>query len=58
MIEITPTPDESEAAAIAAALGTVLMGGGSVATPQAPSRRWRFSGRWWARGPITGRRRP
>lgn len=53
-MEITPTPTEEEAAAIAAAV--------EVAWPRvviAPARpepsRWRFAGRWWVK-PIPARR--
>lgn len=52
-MEIRPNPTDDEAAAIAAALTTLLAGSGTETTR--PPERWRFSGRWWSQ-PIPMRR--
>jgi hypothetical protein len=52
-LQITPEPTDSEAAAIAAAL-TVATAAVAEST-EAPSARWRFSGRWWS-APVSVRR--
>ena len=56
-IEITPTPTDEEAAAIAAVVEV-----GWPRAAAAPSRddspRWRWSGRWWTKPVIVRRERP
>ncbi len=57
---VTPEPTEDEAAAIAAALHTVLAASGAPAGDDAPAADpvWRFSGRWWNRPVAQARLRP
>lgn len=57
-MEITPTPTDDEAAAIAAALHLVLRRTVVAAPSAAPSPRWRFAGRWWSKPIPTRRARP
>lgn len=53
-MDVTPTPTDEEAAAIAAAIEVAWpRAGGAVAEDPVP--RWRFSARWWSR-PIPLRR--
>lgn len=54
-MDVTPTPTEEEAVAIAAALEVawpraVVAAGRGPETP-----RWRFAGRWWSK-PVPARR--
>ena len=53
-MEVTPTPTEEEAAAIAAAIDAAWPRPGAAPAADAPPR-WRFSGRWWTK-PIPIRR--
>jgi hypothetical protein len=53
-MDISPTPTDEEAAAIAAALEVAIARVG--AAPEEPvTPRWRFAGRWWTK-PIPVRR--
>ena len=56
-MDITPTPTDEEAAAIAAALAMTMLRPGMAESEQVSSR-WRFSGRWWHRGHQLQRKRP
>jgi hypothetical protein len=52
--DVTPTPTDEEAAAIAAAIEVAWPRVGvAAAAPEPP--RWRFAGRWWSK-PIPVRR--
>jgi hypothetical protein len=53
-MEISPTPTDEEAAAIAAAI-EVSWPRVVAAEAVAPPPRWRFAGRWWTK-PIPVRR--
>ncbi len=53
-MEISPTPTDEEAAAIAAAV-EVAWPRAEMALPEEPLSRWRFAGRWWTK-PIPVRR--
>jgi hypothetical protein len=53
-MDVTPTPTDEEAAAIAAALA-VTLAGGAVPPERPETPRWRFAGRWWTK-PIPVRR--
>ncbi len=55
---ISPEPTDEEAAAIVAAMQTVMAGGGDQGPLRDPVSRWRFSGRWWSRPVPTRRVRP
>lgn len=57
-MEISPTPTDEEAAAIAAAIEVAWPR--AVPTPAAAptSSRWRFSGRWWTKPIPIRRERP
>jgi len=58
-MEISPTPTDEEAAALAAALHTMLRRTVvAPAPPAASSPRWRFAGRWWSKPIPTRRARP
>jgi hypothetical protein len=53
-MDVTPTPSEEEAVAIAAAIDAAWPRAiVAAAAPQPP--RWRFAGRWWSK-PIPARR--
>lgn len=54
-MDVTPTPTDEEAAAIAAAIEVTWPHSvvGTHAAIEAP--RWRFAGRWWSK-PIPARR--
>jgi hypothetical protein len=54
-MEIRPTPTDEEAAAIAAAVQTVLLSGAGGLESEPERLRWRWSGRWWSK-PIPLRR--
>ena len=58
-VDITPTPTDDEAAAIAAALvvGWPRPAADDEDGPQSDPR-WRFSGRWWNRPLAVSRQRP
>jgi len=53
-MDVSPTPTDEEAAAIAAAL-EISWPRTEMALPQEALSRWRFAGRWWTR-PIPVRR--
>jgi hypothetical protein len=53
-MDISPTPTDEEAAAIAAAI-EVSWPRAAAAAEQEPPPRWRFAGRWWTK-PIPIRR--
>jgi hypothetical protein len=55
---ISPEPTDEEAAAIVAAMQTLMSGGGDRGPLRDPVSRWRFSGRWWSRPVPTRRVRP
>jgi hypothetical protein len=52
---ISPEPTDEEAAAISAAMFSLMSGAGGAGEHQDPVSRWRFSGRWWSR-PVPSRR--
>jgi hypothetical protein len=52
---ISPEPTDEEAAAIVAAMHTLMSGGADGGPWREPVSRWRFSGRWWSR-PVPSRR--
>jgi hypothetical protein len=54
-MEISPTPTDEEAAAIAAAIEVAWPRAGMAASPVVEPPRWRFAGRWWSK-PIAARR--
>jgi hypothetical protein len=53
-MDVTPTPTDEEAAAIAAAIEAAWPRAVVGTTPPEPPR-WRFAGRWWTK-PIPVRR--
>ena len=53
-MDVTPTPTEEEAVAIAAAI-EVAWPRAVVAAQVAETPRWRFAGRWWSK-PVPARR--
>jgi hypothetical protein len=53
-MDVTPTPTEEEAVAIAAAIDAAWPRPVVAAAPP-PTSRWRFAGRWWTK-PIPARR--
>ncbi|MCC6434908.1 MAG: hypothetical protein IT196_07770 [Acidimicrobiales bacterium] len=60
-LQITPTPDDEEVAAIMAAYEAlwpkpVVLGGGAGGAPE--GSRWRFSGRWGSKPVALRRDRP
>jgi hypothetical protein len=56
-VDISPTPTDEEAAAIAAALELSWPRAVVGAEPEAAPR-WRFSGRWWSKPVPVARQRP
>lgn len=54
-MDITPTPTDEEAAAIAAAIEVSWPRTVAGPAPAEPPPRWRFAGRWWTK-PIPVRR--
>lgn len=56
-MEISPTPTDEEAAAIAAAIEASWPRAVAVAEAPATSR-WRFAGRWWSKPIPVRRERP
>lgn len=54
-VEISPTPTDEEAAAIAAAIEVSWPRSVVIAEAPAEPARWRFSGRWWSK-PVPARR--
>ncbi|MGQ0831914.1 MAG: hypothetical protein ACT4OV_09575 [Microthrixaceae bacterium] len=54
-MDISPTPTEEEAAAIAAAIEVAWPRAATSAPSTTESPRWRFAGRWWSK-PIAARR--
>jgi hypothetical protein len=52
---ISPEPTDEEAAAIVAAMQSLMSGGGEDGPSRELVSRWRFSGRWWSR-PVPSRR--
>ena len=57
-MEITPTPTDEEAAAIAAAIEATRPRVVIAAAESAEPPRWRFAGRWWSKPIPTRRERP
>ncbi|MFZ6003670.1 MAG: hypothetical protein ACOYXM_07010 [Actinomycetota bacterium] len=57
-MDISPTPTDEEAAAIAAAIEVAWPRAVSAqAAPEEPPR-WRFAGRWWTKPVAVRRDRP
>jgi hypothetical protein len=56
-VDVTPTPTDEEAAAIAAAV-EVAWPRPVVVPARAEPPRWRFAGRWWSKPVPVRRERP
>jgi hypothetical protein len=56
-MDVTPTPTDEEAVAIAAAIEAAWPRAVVAAAPE-PVSRWRFAGRWWSKPVPLGRERP
>jgi hypothetical protein len=56
-MDVSPTPTDEEAAAIAAAI-EVTWPRSVVAPAVEPPPRWRFAGRWWTKPIAVRRARP
>jgi hypothetical protein len=54
-MDVTPTPTDEEAAAIAAAIEAAWPRAVVGGAPEEETPRWRFAGRWWSK-PIPVRR--
>ena len=57
-MEISPTPTDEEAAAIAAAIEAAWPRAVAVDPPAVEPPRWRFAGRWWTKPIPVRRERP
>ncbi len=56
-MDVTPTPTDEEAVAIAAAIEVAWPRAVVAAAPAEPPR-WRFAGRWWTKPIPVRRNRP
>ncbi len=56
-MDVSPTPTDEEAAAIAAAIELAWPRAVAASVVEAPPR-WRFAGRWWTKPIAVRRERP